>query len=239
MIRTYIVEFDSNAPDDYTVVVAEQRCGKLYGVNTFWGLDAMTLYYALTRRVSSEMPTAEVRRVPTTSKEEENNIKQYIGTKLVQAEPAMRYKGQVFTIGDTLPVMAVLNQEVEHGYKVRYADGYESWSPTEVFKKAYRETDGMNFGLAVEAMKQGARVARWCWDESVYLFLGTDVEFHTEADVSEFADQDVPVGDVFVLRSVEKEFVPGWQPNHVDILADDWHIVDELDPDGKRTTLPF
>lgn len=44
-------------------------------------------------------------------------MKKYIGTKLIEAEPAKK-GGQ-------------------EGYKVRYADGYESWSPAGVFEKAY------------------------------------------------------------------------------------------------------
>lgn len=44
-------------------------------------------------------------------------MKQYIGTKLIEAEPAERYGRE--------------------GYKVLYPDGYESWSPKDVFEKAY------------------------------------------------------------------------------------------------------
>ena len=44
-------------------------------------------------------------------------MQQYIGTKLISAEP----------------------EEVDgkKGYRVLYADGYASWSPAEVFEKAY------------------------------------------------------------------------------------------------------
>ena len=44
-------------------------------------------------------------------------MQKFIGTKLIEAEPAERY-GQ-------------------EGYKVLYPDGYESWSPKDVFEKAY------------------------------------------------------------------------------------------------------
>jgi hypothetical protein len=61
----------------------------------------------------------------------------FIGTKIVAAEPMdesdflrenrveewKRYSG-------VLPV---------HGYKVRYEDGYISWSPKETFERAYRK----------------------------------------------------------------------------------------------------
>lgn len=57
----------------------------------------------------------------------------YIGTKLIEAEPANRIDGKVFSIHETCPTGEV----VESGYKVRYADGYESWSPKDVFERAY------------------------------------------------------------------------------------------------------
>lgn len=44
-------------------------------------------------------------------------MKQYIGTKLIEAEPA--------------------EKDGREGYRVRYADGYESWSPKAIFEKAY------------------------------------------------------------------------------------------------------
>lgn len=61
-------------------------------------------------------------------------MKQYIGTKLIEAEPALRYADGMITTADA-PVR--LDEPVEHGYKVRYADGYESFSPKEVFERAY------------------------------------------------------------------------------------------------------
>lgn len=75
-------------------------------------------------------------------------MKEYIGTKIVQAEPALRLQllgGKVSIvpydqIRENGPVDAVA---CEDGYKVVYQDGYESWSPRAVFEAAYRETAGM------------------------------------------------------------------------------------------------
>ena len=50
----------------------------------------------------------------------------YIGTKLIEAEPANRYE---LHSGGHLTKKS--------GYAVRYADGYESWSPKDVFERAY------------------------------------------------------------------------------------------------------
>lgn len=56
-------------------------------------------------------------------------MRKYIGTKLVEAEPSNR------------TTMECGLMKIESGYKVRYPDGYESWSPKEVFEKAYLLVD--------------------------------------------------------------------------------------------------
>lgn len=60
-------------------------------------------------------------------------MKQYIGTKIVEAEPANKVNGKVQPADWPIPNDAT----VEEGYTVRYADGYESWSPKDVFERAY------------------------------------------------------------------------------------------------------
>lgn len=60
-------------------------------------------------------------------------MQKYIGTKLVEAEPAWRLNGKLYK-WDALPDSADLPEE---GYRVRYTDGYESWSPKAVFEQAY------------------------------------------------------------------------------------------------------
>ena len=52
-------------------------------------------------------------------------MKNYIGVKIVKAEPEKK-KGIA-------------------GYKVVYPDGYTSWSPKDVFEKAYRPLDCEDF----------------------------------------------------------------------------------------------
>lgn len=62
-------------------------------------------------------------------------MKQYIGTKLIEAEPATRgecYKG---------PNMLSAEAAAQDGYRVRYSDSYESWSPKAIFEKAYLPLD--------------------------------------------------------------------------------------------------
>ena len=63
-------------------------------------------------------------------------MKTYIGTKIIEAAPAIRMGGKVYDANETIPRSMEL---VEEGYKVRYQDGYESWSPKDVFERAYLE----------------------------------------------------------------------------------------------------
>jgi hypothetical protein len=62
-------------------------------------------------------------------------LKKYIGTKLVQATPAIRKGGKIYLPTDAIPRTM---EPVEEGYKVVYEDGYESWSPKDVFEKGIR-----------------------------------------------------------------------------------------------------
>lgn len=63
-------------------------------------------------------------------------MKTYIGTKIIEAIPAIRTGGKVYDANELIPRSMEL---VEEGYKVRYSDGYESFSPKDVFERAYLE----------------------------------------------------------------------------------------------------
>ena len=163
-------------------------------------------------------------------------MKLYIGTKQVAAEPAERITnpaGHVSYRKEGANGPTETGSKIEAGYKVRYADGYESWSPKEVFEEAYRETDGLNFGLALEAAKAGYRIARRGWNgQRMYVFLAKEPDFHTEADLSEFDDAWVESGDCLGLRTAQGSLQLGWLASQTDMLSDDWYIVDEIYTEG-------
>ena len=161
-------------------------------------------------------------------------MKQYIGTKVIKAEPAKRYWmpiGAKVIVGQN----EIVQQEIvaaavscDEGYRVHYPDGYTSFSPKEVFEAAYRQTDHMNFGLAIEAAKMGKKIARHGWNgKGQYVFLADDVEFHTDADISEFygSADGVYVATMLVLRTAQGNLQPGWLASQADMLAEDWYIV--------------
>lgn len=135
-------------------------------------------------------------------------MKQYIGTKIIEATPAIRKGGKVYDL--TWPIPKSMESE-ELGYRVRYPDGYESWSPKDVFEEAYRPTEGVNFGLALEAMKKGmgARLPHWKPDVVIR---------------AQYPDEHSKMTAPYLY--VESRFgrVP-WKETMIELFSDDWVIV--------------
>ena len=75
----------------------------------------------------------------------------YIGTKVIMAEPMTNYEFAAFKKQPT-------TSPEEPGYKVRYPDGYISWSPKEVFEEAYRLVTPKEMGLI---NGEGSKVCRY------------------------------------------------------------------------------
>ena len=137
-------------------------------------------------------------------------MKKYIGTKIIEAEPMSRSHGD----------------KAEDGYKVRYPDGYESWSPKDVFEEAYRPTDCMSFGLAIEAMKKGKKVARRGWNgKNQHIELATRISYMTSEGV--FADvEHEAIGNKAIAFCGTSGVQMGWLASQADMLADDWEVVE-------------
>lgn len=170
----------------------------------------------------------------------------YIGTKLIRAQAMTRAEYNAYR-GWTLP--ADENGD-DAGYLVEYLDGgqsnhpnhvgYISWSPADVFDRAYRPTTGLSFGMAIEALKLGKRVARAGWNgKGMWLSLsgplegrivGAD-EFWSENN-RQWARQ---FGGALVLPAITMKTVDasgreailmGWLASQTDMLMDDWQIVE-------------
>lgn len=130
-------------------------------------------------------------------------MEQFIGTKIIQAEAQQK--------------------DGTDGYKVVYPDGYESWSPKAAFEEAYRLTAGMNFGLAIEAMRKGLKVARAGWNGK-----GIHIEIQVPDANSKMSSPYIFI-DTTGLQTdnaaAPKSLVP-WLASQTDMLADDWQIID-------------
>ena len=140
-------------------------------------------------------------------------MKTYIGTKIIQAEPCPAWKD------------AGGHKTGDPGYRVRYSDGYESWSPKEVFEEAYRQTDGLPFGLAIEAAKKGNRIARTGWNgKGQYVQLATCISYTDPCGAVVNAEHNAIGNQAFAFVGTSGVQL-GWLASQADMLADDWHIV--------------
>ena len=162
-------------------------------------------------------------------------MKRYIGTKLIQAQVMSRAEYNAYR-GWTLP--ADENGE-DAGYLVEYLDGgqsnhpnhigYISWSPADVFDRAYRPTTGLSFGMAIEALKLGEHVARSGWNgagQFVYLVPANSYPAQTAIAKAHFgADAMVPYRAYLALKTAQGD-VATWAPSVSDCLTEDWQIVE-------------
>ena len=73
----------------------------------------------------------------------------------------------------------------------------------------------VNFGKAIEAMKAGARIARWGWN-------GTGMFVRLVHSVS--APSGTTVHAYMVLQKQDGTHQPGWNASTADVLAEDWEI---------------
>lgn len=162
-------------------------------------------------------------------------MKQYIGAKVVFAEPAKRYAfkdGSVLVKREncewTKEEAELLKQQhaSKEGYAVLYPDGYESWSPKEVFEEAYRETDGMSFGLAIEAAKKGKKIARAGWNgKNQYVELAYGISYMNNQGEVVNVDHEA-IGNKALAFVGTSGVQMGWLASQADMLADDWKIVE-------------
>lgn len=156
-------------------------------------------------------------------------MKQYIGTKIIKAEPATKGNAAAIRMGlkveDCPNTLAGMKED---GYRVIYPDGYESWSPKDVFEAAYRETSGMSFGLAIEEAKMGKKIARAGWNgKGMFLYHVPAAAYPpcTEVAKEAFGGSDVPYGAYIAMKTAQGNIVP-WLASQTDMLADDWYIVE-------------
>lgn len=190
-------------------------------------------------------------------------MKKFIGTKMLLAV-AMTLGDYNIKRGWTIPENEDPNRE---GYLVEYPlvgddkpnhvdhYGYISWSPKEAFESAYRETTGMNFGLAIEAAKQGKLIARSGWNgKGMFVFLRPSDKLSIEMIVNkvkslpeslkkhyqgQFAwtqneatdgngpdNSFVEFNSYFCMKAADGSIVNGWLASQTDMLAEDWLIVE-------------
>ena len=165
-------------------------------------------------------------------------MKKYIGVKLILATVMSAIEFNVKRGFGSTP-----DNEGKEGYMVEYLDSpnantnfspyYVSWSPKDVFEKAYRPTDEMTFGLAIEALKMGHKVARKGWNgKEMFIILvnGTNnVKPYAGTPYKEVCDfkgqTEINILPHIDMYSASGEMVVGWLASQTDMLAEDWVVV--------------
>jgi GMP synthase-like glutamine amidotransferase len=167
----------------------------------------------------------------------------YIGIKMIRAKAMTR--GDYDKLREcNSPADENPNDE---GFLVEYLDGgkanhkdydgYISWSPKDVFERAYRPVTGMTFGQAIEAMKNGKKVARRGWNgKGMYLWLmpaaTVKAEWCREPHLKEVAEANG--GEIECLGTIRmfthdstgrKAVLTGWLASQSDMLCEDWVVV--------------
>ncbi len=170
-------------------------------------------------------------------------MEHYIGVKQIKATPMNRLAYNEYR-GWELP--SDENGE-DKGFLVEYTDGgksnhpnhegYISWSPADVFEKAYRETSGLTFGLAIEALKLGKKVSREGWNgKGMFIFKQVPANIGLDI-IPKMTSVPQSVKDTMIEREqhlnyrnqcviVDKDGnVDNWAPSISDVFSEDWIIL--------------
>ena len=167
----------------------------------------------------------------------------HIGTKLINATPMTRQEYNDFRHW----VMPAEENGADEGYLVEYVDGgkpnhpdfagYISWSPKDVFERAYRPVQNMTFGMAIEALKSGKKVARIGWNgKGMWLSLsghggGSLVHWSDfwSTNNANFAaaqeEQSAIVLPCITMKTATGEILMGWLASQTDMLVEDWLVI--------------
>ena len=160
----------------------------------------------------------------------------YEGTKRVHVQPMTRgaynaYRGWQVPADENPADDGYLVEDVDGG-KSNHPNhaGYISWSPKDVFERAYCEVGQrrLSFGDALKALKAGQRVARTGWNGKgmfVYLVPAASYPVQTGAAKAHFGEGAmVPYNAYMAIKNVN-ETVSIWVPSVNDCLAEDWEVL--------------
>ena len=159
--------------------------------------------------------------------------KKYIRCHIVVATPMTRgdynrYRGWEIPANEN---------PADEGYLVVCPDAYKSWCPKAQFEDDSRPVDGMTFGMAIEALKLGKKVARRGWNgKGMWLCIplcdgpkeipATGIWGKPNAEYAEQNGGKVTVVPYITMKAADGTIVMGWLASQTDMLSDDWCIVE-------------
>jgi len=161
-------------------------------------------------------------------------MNRYIGTKALNAKPMTRLAYNDLR-GWEVPAD---ENPADDGYLVEYSDGgkanhpnfagYISWSPKDVFERAYRRSDALTFGEALELLKAGKKVARAGWNgKGMFVFLvpGSNFKVNRPPLLGIYPEgTEINYRPHIDLKGADGS-ISTWAPSGSDALAEDWAVV--------------
>lgn len=93
----------------------------------------------------------------------------------------------------------------------------------------------LTFGQAIEALKQGKKVARAGWNgKGMFIYYVPENKYPASGNtlgtmLGIFPDDMVPYGSYIAMKTAQDNVVP-WLASQTDVLAEDWDIVENLIP---------
>lgn len=158
----------------------------------------------------------------------------HIGTKLIIAIAMTRIQYNDYR-GWELPEdeKHLANEE---GFLVEYVNGgksnhskhkaYISWSPKDVFNESYKASGEMSFGMAIEAARQGYKIARTGWNCSgMFAYIEKHEYKYTTVWNPDKSFKNYPLREAWMLKTAQDD-ISAWAPSGSDSLANDWCIID-------------
>ncbi len=159
-------------------------------------------------------------------------MQKYIGVKFIEAKPMTSTEASMY-LGRHIPD----SEREREGYLVVYENGYRSWSPKLTFEGAYRPIDGLlTFGLALEAVKKGYKIARKGWnDKGMFVEYQKGYPQGIPSNAQTAKARGINEGDLFrcepylqiKITNSSYSIWAMWTPTINDCLAEDWYIVED------------
>ena len=115
---------------------------------------------------------------------------------------------------------------VQSGYRVVNESGDVTWIPKEEFEQNFRKVKKMSFGLAIEAAKRGAKIARTGWNgRGQYVELAYCISYKNHSAEVINANHCNIGSKAFAFVGTSGVQM-GWLASQADMLAEDWMIVE-------------
>lgn len=138
-------------------------------------------------------------------------MKKFIGIKMIEAEPMTAGEAIAKSYLRIKPEEVRPSDEFE-GYHVHYPDGYDSWSPKDIFEKAYfgleksdsiTDTDIKNFTKNVYSTKVGTKTT------NTTIECITGYEAHGQSSCVKPENFDLTIGEKYARPHAEDSIWAG------------------------------